>query len=142
MAGPKTIPIGYCGKKEQETDHLYGTGLVWEPDTIHDVPVDKAALLLNHPDVWFDTRSDKAKDKNPVEPVEPQNKRTVDEEITTASIDLPQNFEELTFQELDAFSVRNFNVSLEEATPMETLRDEVRQLVDRTKFDSMGTRNE
>lgn len=137
MASPKNIPIGYCGQKEQETDHLYGTGLVWyrDQDTVHDVPVDKAALLLNHPDVWFDTRSEAVQVKKPIEVVPPPNKRTQDEEISTAEVALPQNFEELSTEELDAFSVRNFNVSLDVKEPIEALREKVRSLVEHSKFD-------
>lgn len=60
------IPIGYCGQKNLEVDHLYGTDLVWEPGTVHEVDPKKAALLLRHPDVWFDTRSEDEQKKHPV----------------------------------------------------------------------------
>lgn len=131
-AAPKTIPIGYCGKKDEETDHLYGTGLVWNPGTVHDVPADKAALLLNHPDVWYDTRTPEVQAKKPVAPVAAAPKRTAEEEVTTAEVDLPRNFEELSIPELDAFSVRNFNISLDQTQPIEKLREEVRANVERT----------
>lgn len=133
----KTIPIGYCGKKAQETDHIYGTGLLWTTDTVHEVQLDKAALLLNHPDVWYDTRPAASRKNDPVRPVVAPNNRTQDGEIFTASIALPQNFEELTPTELDVFSVRNFNVPLDMTEPIEALREKVRSLVEHSKFDEL-----
>jgi hypothetical protein len=53
-AAVATIMIGYCGKKEFEHDHLYGSGLTWTPEDIHAVPVGIARKLLQHPDVYYD----------------------------------------------------------------------------------------
>jgi hypothetical protein len=80
----ENIPIRYVGKKPEETDHTYGTGLTWtQEDNVKDVPADKAALLLNHPDVWADARAAKEQKKDPVKPVEPPKKMGRDEPIMT-----------------------------------------------------------
>jgi hypothetical protein len=53
MSNQATVPILYVGRKEREQDHLYGTGIVWLPGEVKDVPADKAPLLLRHTDVWI-----------------------------------------------------------------------------------------
>ena len=130
----KTIPIGYCGQKEQETDHLYGTGLVWGKDSVHEVPLDKAVLMLGHPDVWYDTRPEAIKAKKQVNPVAARSQRIHGEEEQTAAHQLPHDFDTMTAAQLDAVSVRNFNVSLDVKEPIATLRSQVRWLVERSKF--------
>ena len=56
------IPIGYCGKKDSETDHLYGTNLTWTPGDVHPVPLSIAVKLLKHEDVYYDARPDEGED--------------------------------------------------------------------------------
>lgn len=48
----KLYTIAYVGKKPERTDTVAGTGLVWTPDTQHDVSEAVAAKLLEHPDIW------------------------------------------------------------------------------------------
>lgn len=46
------MKIKYVGKKDVEHDTVAGTGLVWGPGEVHEVPEAAALRLLNHPDVW------------------------------------------------------------------------------------------
>lgn len=48
----QTIAIKYVGKKPSKVDNVAETGLVWLPGQVHEVPVVKAAIMLQHPDVW------------------------------------------------------------------------------------------
>lgn len=48
-----TVKVEYVGMKDQRADTVAGTGLVWYgAGDVHDVPVEAAARLARHPDVW------------------------------------------------------------------------------------------
>jgi hypothetical protein len=48
-----TVPVEYIGKKDFETDHLYGTGLTWiGQGNIQHVPEAAWAKMKKHDDVW------------------------------------------------------------------------------------------
>jgi hypothetical protein len=49
-----TLKVRYVGKKDQETDHLYGTGITWVGlGDVHEVPLTAwAGKMSRHPDVW------------------------------------------------------------------------------------------
>lgn len=48
-----TVQVEYVGKKPEETDCLYGTGLTWVGlGSKHDVPLEAWEKMLAHPDVW------------------------------------------------------------------------------------------
>jgi hypothetical protein len=47
------VPVEYVGAKQSETDHLYGTGLVWSGrGDVQLVPADKWSQMKRHVDVW------------------------------------------------------------------------------------------
>lgn len=49
----ESVQVEYVGLKDQETDHLYGTGLVWVgKGDVKAVPADKWARMKVHADVW------------------------------------------------------------------------------------------
>jgi len=49
----QVVPIVYIGKKPYKTDNINHTKTVWNgTDDVQPYPLDKAAALLRHPDVW------------------------------------------------------------------------------------------
>ncbi len=130
------IPIGYCGQKAREIDHLYGTGLVWVKDeqTIHRVSPDKAALLLRHPDVYFDARAELEIEEKPLASVQPPN-RMMTESLPVEALGLPRNFEEMDKAALTQLGLRLFNMRFDDDEPDDQIRAAIRQGVDRMRFD-------
>ena len=101
------ILIGYCGQKPEQADTVAGTGLVWKPGTTHQVPRAIAAVLLNHPDVWFDARPEAKAD--PVLPA----KRDRDAEMTEEEREVLQapplvRLDQMTEEQLRQFAVRTY----------------------------------
>lgn len=47
-----TVPVKYVGYRQSKTDLTAGTGLVWKPGQVHQVPEEAARVLLKYPDVW------------------------------------------------------------------------------------------
>jgi hypothetical protein len=47
------VGIKYVGKKEKHTDHLYGTGLAWVLDQVHNVSDAVADKMAVHTDIYF-----------------------------------------------------------------------------------------
>lgn len=52
------VPVQYVGKKQEKTDDIAGTGLVWTPNQVHYVPPLVAQKLFKHPDVWAEADED------------------------------------------------------------------------------------
>lgn len=49
----KTVQVEYVGLKDEETDHLYGTGITWTgKGDVHAVPASAWEGMSKHPDVW------------------------------------------------------------------------------------------
>lgn len=118
-----TIPLRYVGKKDFETDHLYGTNITWRRGEVHDVPANKAALLLQHTDVWADARATSKQKKEPVPPAEPTKKATKPEETPAA------NFATMNLEGLRHYAQVNFNEYLPDDMAVEDARARVVELV-------------
>lgn len=130
----KTIPIGYCGQKPSKTDTTYETGLTWTKDDVHEVPVEKAALLLNHPDVWFDARTEKAQAKAPVEPVSPKSRGPLEEAEDPAAVPTPMHLID-TIEKAATFAKQNFNIDLDQSLTIDEARAEIQKHMDRKRFE-------
>jgi hypothetical protein len=130
----KTIPIGYHGKKELKDDPVAGTGLTWTQGEVHDVPIEKASLLLAHPDVWYDARDKKSRKKDPVDPTEPQKLGPLDpDQDLSAAKPAPLELVDTT-EKAVTFAKSNFNVDLDPELTLEEMHTEIRTHMDRTKF--------
>ena len=117
MTDTPKIPIRYVGKKPEETDHTYGTGITWHTDEIHDVPVDKACFLLNHPDVWEDARPKGAIKKAPVQPAEPVRQYAKDEDIV-----IPSNLPSMDADALRTYVLQNWGEQFPEGATEQDIR--------------------
>lgn len=52
-AQQQVVPIVYIGKKDFKTDNVNHTKTVWnKTGSVQPYPLDKAASLLRHPDIW------------------------------------------------------------------------------------------
>lgn len=50
---PSTVLVEYVGKKPEETDHLYGTNIVWQGyGDVQEVPASAWGRMRKHADVW------------------------------------------------------------------------------------------
>jgi hypothetical protein len=53
QAQQQVVPIVYIGKKDYKTDNVNHTKTVWQkPGDVQPYPLDKAASLLRHSEVW------------------------------------------------------------------------------------------
>lgn len=134
------IPIGYCGQKEREHDHLCGTGLVWiaEEGTVHEVSREAAEKLLRFPGVYFDARPEFEQEEDPLEPAAKVNKAITEADMPVEALDLPRNFESMEKPQLMELSLRFFNSPLDENETVDSMRAAIRQNVDRMRFDEMN----
>jgi hypothetical protein len=49
----QVVPVIYIGKKDFKTDNVNHTKTVWsKPGDVQPYPLDKAAALLRHPEIW------------------------------------------------------------------------------------------
>ena len=109
MKSVPTIPIRYVGKKAEETDHLYGTGIAWTgKGDVQQVPIDKAPLLLAHEDVWEDARSAAVRKKQKLGEAKfiPERYREEDDPVPVAAQVHLMPLEDLTRYALVTFGER------------------------------------
>lgn len=123
-APDQRIAIGYCGLKPEQDDPVAGTKLVWCKGIVHEVNRAQAAILLNHPGIWFDAREHKHLD-----PVKPStlDRRTLELETPEhlqASILPPMvRMDKMTEPELRRFAIREYGERFPEGMkPPEILR--------------------
>jgi hypothetical protein len=108
----KTIPIRYIGKKIEETDHLYGTGITWFGyGDVQPVPKYEAAFLLFHTDIFADDRNKADQAKDPIIPGRPKAPyRDIDNELPTA------NLVYMTKEAMAQYHERNFRERIDPKT--------------------------
>lgn len=123
----KTIPIEYVGLKEEgETDHLYGTGITWaQRGDVRHVPEDKAALLLNHADVWADARSEAAQKKSPIEPAVHVAPR-LDEQVEEHN---PAKIHLMPKEDLQRYALVEYNERIDPTLSESEMRAEITRLM-------------
>lgn len=64
-----TVKVEYVGLKDQETDHLYGTGIVWTgKGDVQEVPAAAWARMKVHVDVWREADEQPAAEPQASEP--------------------------------------------------------------------------
>jgi len=123
----KTIPIKYVGLKETgDSDHLYGTNIVWKgPGDVQEVPEDKAKLLMNHPDVWKDAPKAAERKEDPLVAEAPQSKRiteTEDDHVAAKIHLMPK-------EDLIRYALTEFNERIDPELPDEDVLAAVTRLM-------------
>ena len=120
------IGIKYVGKKDSHHDHLYGTGLTWEPDQIHAVPDGVAQKLLAHDDTY----AAEELPANAVQAALSADKSIPEGEDRTDSILLP-NLSGMDKHALQDFALRTFNERLPATMKEETMRTRIQAFANR-----------
>ena len=116
------VSVKYIGKRLEYTDGTYGTRIHFVQGESRLVPLDKARLMLKHPDVYAPGEADapiavmpEAKDKKPDE-------ETQDMRDSIAIMDKAA---------LETYAKTNFRINIDKRKNVEALRAEVTGLVDR-----------
>jgi len=115
------IGIKYIGKRTTHTDNLYGTGLVWAPDQVHNVEDGVAAKMLAHTDTYENAKTVKG-EKQATAKVIPEEKDEHDE------VPLP-NLEIMDKEALQNFAQLHYGEQLDGRMTVSTMRDRISSLV-------------
>lgn len=115
-----SIPIKYIGPKRVYVEHLYQTGLTWEPGQVVDVPEEAAVKLLRHPEF-----EDMRKNKTPIVVTKEVEEPEEPDEDLLERVPLA-NLEGLTKEQLVSYAHRNFGVVLDSSLKKADLIEAVR----------------
>ena len=114
------LSVKYIGKRAEYTEGAYGTRIHFLQGESRMVPVDKARLMLKHPDVYAPGVPDAVIAVLPE--VKTEDDPTQDMRDSIAIMDKAA---------LEAYAKTNFRVDIDKRRSIETLRTEVTGLVDR-----------
>lgn len=124
------IPVKYVGKRETYRDGTYGTGLVFQQGETKLVPVEKARLLLQHPDVYVPGDVANVEAKAAEEVAAPVSN---DSQAENEHMDMRDNLGRMDKDGLAEFALTHFNMKLDKRKAESVLRTEVI-----TRFDQFG----
>jgi hypothetical protein len=116
------VSVKYIGKRAQYTDGTYGTRILFIQGESRLVPIDKARLMLKHPDVYVPGEADAVAAVIPEEQAKKPDDETQDMRDAIAIMDKVA---------LEAYAKTNFRVNIDRRKNVEALRAEVTGLVDR-----------
>lgn len=122
-AGPGFVLVKYVGRRETYIERAYGSGIVFVQGETKPVPVDLAAKLLRHADVYVPGEPGPFTEAVEVAqaPKQTQDESTQDLRDTIAFMDKDA---------LETFAKTNFKIDLDKRKSVNTLRQHVTQLVD------------
>ncbi len=113
------LSVKYIGKRAQYTDGTYGTRITFVQGESRLVPLDKARLMLNHPDVYVLGVEDAPVAVVPVDTKEQDNVQDMRDAI--ANMDKAA---------LESYAKTYFKIDLDKRKAVDTLRSQVTMLVD------------
>lgn len=113
------LSVKYIGKRAQYTDGTYGTRITFVQGESRLVPLDKARLMLNHPDVYVPGVDDAPVAVVPVDTKEQDNVQDMRDAI--ANMDKAA---------LESYAKTYFKIDLDKRKGVESLRSQVTMLVD------------
>ena len=116
------VSVKYIGKRAQYTDGTYGTRILFIQGESRLVPIDKARLMLKHPDVYVPGEADAVAAVIPEEQAKKPDDETQDMRDAIAIMDKVA---------LEAYAKTNFRVNIDRRKNVGALRAEVTGLVDR-----------
>ena len=119
------VGIKYVGKKEKHTDHLYGTGLTWVLDQVHNVPDEIADRMAVHTDIYFLCKP--FKDEPVAEVTEPV---IIEQDYKPP---LPQ-LDYMGKDELVTYAQQHFGENLSKSMKVENMRARVLNLIQARGF--------
>lgn len=113
------VAVKYIGKREEHEDNLYGTGLKFAPNEVHNVNKDAAAKMLLHADVY-----ELAKEVPGSQPAAPANNQNPDKQ----AVPLP-NLDGMDKQGLITFAQQHFGQVLPANMKEVNMRSKILSLV-------------
>lgn len=113
------VSVKYIGKRLEYTDGTFGTRIRFLQGESRMVPLDKARLMLKHPDVYVPGVADAPVAVLPVETTEEDNVQDMRDAI--ASMDKAA---------LESYTKTHFRIDLDKRKSVESLRHQVTGLVD------------
>lgn len=120
------IAVRYIGKREHYVDGAYGTHIRFTKGESVLVPAAKAALMLQHPDVYepgaIEQAAEPVAQEQPGKPKDEEDKREQERE------DLRQQIALMDAKALRAFAKTHFNKSFPGAAGLDKIRAEVNTL--------------
>jgi len=116
------LSVKYIGKRAEYTEGTYGTRIHFIQGESRMVPVDKARLMLKHPDVYVPGVEDAV-----IAVVQEEPSKKPDEE----SQDMRDSIAIMDKASLESYAKTNFRINIDRRKHIDTLRAEVTALVDR-----------
>ena len=113
------VSVKYIGKRPEYTDGTYGTRIHFLQGESRQVPVDKARLMLKHPDVYVPGEADAVVAVIP----EPQSE---EDDVQ----DMRDSIAIMDKGSLEAYARTHFRIELDKRHSVEKLRTQVTGLVD------------
>ncbi len=108
----KQIPIRYVGPKDSDSDHLYGSKVVFTKGKIALVPDWAAARLLQHPE--FEDARPKGERGKPINAVRvPDPAELEQERMDLEQIEAHVNIEPMTRDQMAAYAMRTYGVRVD-----------------------------
>ena len=120
------MKIRYTGKRAQQRDRLYGTGLVLLPQQVYEVPDEVGRRMLRHQDVYAEAATDAVVADGDVAAV--TTAAPVDEEAEQQMLDA---LEGMNKPALLAYARDHFGQLLDRRLAVSALRQQVVNLVSR-----------
>jgi len=109
------IGIKYIGTREVHEDNLYGTGLRFAPDEVHNVDDTIAEKMLAHTDVY-----------EGVKPIKGEAAATVATKTESENLPIPlPNLEGMNKQELTAFAQQHYGEKMHHKMSEENMRSAI-----------------
>ncbi len=115
------VSVKYIGKRPEYTDGTYGTRIRFLQGESRLVPLDKARLMLKHPDVYVPGEADA-----PIAVIPEQAVKKPDEE----SQDMRDAIAIMDKAALEVYAKTTFRIEIDKRRSVETLRSQVTGLVD------------
>ncbi len=114
------LSVKYIGKRPEYTDGTYGTKIHFIQGESRLVPMDKARLMLKHPDVYEPGEDDAPVAHVPVDTQEQDNAQDMRDTIANMGKDA-----------LGTYAKTHFKIDLDKRKGVDALRTQVTQLVDK-----------
>lgn len=141
------VLVTYIHSRPQWQDRIYGTGLTFQQGQTRRLPSDVAAKLLRHADCFEKAIPEPAFEQASAEPASAvlapvvkddtatqleaaMKQQAAEREAQQAVLDMKDSVAQMGKDELEQFASTNFKQSLDKRRGVETLREQVNQLID------------
>lgn len=131
----QAVGVKYIGRRDEYTDRLYGTGLVFAAGEIHPLPPELAKKFLRHADVFEKADAPveveakpASKTKKALDEAKKQQDKERDEQ--NALQDLRDQVQSMNKDALENFAKVNYRQDIDKRSSVESLREQVIGFID------------